>query len=389
MSNFYAVIGGGLAGLLCARKLAERGESFYLIDSPINHLGRRLGGFAEFSGAKFSKLPAGGGLIPVAGSMLRLTQAIEEVIKILELDRFPCVTNNDANLNSYTDLQLRGYKSYLLTPTEINSLIQETTCQLPKESLIFRSAISVSEDNGLWTVQLDDGSTLSAGKVIMAGGRMGAAILERAGALPQAGRGVDLGIRIEFNSQEPLRNLRALGADAKIIYKRCRTFCLNSPGQIFHYPFSQNLLIPGGIVAHEISQASNVGILFRSDQKERSLLKIKEAANSLPGPLKSLKYRAPNYRSVVDQKLLQTYFDSEAIEALTAFVDALNDARLIDFEGGCTVYYPLIDWYWPIFGTTSTFETTKAGLYVVGDLAGHARGLLQAAVSGWLAGKQI
>ncbi len=48
------VIGGGLAGLLGALRLADAGHSVVLFDQALPQAGGRLGGFAEFSGAKFS-----------------------------------------------------------------------------------------------------------------------------------------------------------------------------------------------------------------------------------------------------------------------------------------------------------------------------------------------
>lgn len=49
---------------------------------------------------------------------------------------------------------------------------------------------------------------------------------------------------------------------------------------------------------------------------------------------------------------------------------------------------PLLDWHWHTFATPSSHLTSLPGVYALGDSSGHARGLLQASVSGWLAAEE-
>ena len=385
MSDKSIVIGGGLAGLLCARRLLLRGRSFCLVDTPVTSLGSGLGGFAEFSGAKFSMLPAGRGLVPVAGSEELLQDAIRDVVGLLALERFPVVRSNEVDFEKESGLALRGYDSYVLSPEQVALLVRELASAIPLNAVIHGRVTAVAEaGQGDWCVHLDNGEEVSGKNVIFAGGRTGAALLGAAGAQEQPGKGADFGIRIEFSDRSALAPLRSFGADAKLLAGHCRTFCLNSPGSIFHYPVDPGILIPGGVVADQSVRAGNVGLLCRVDDKKAALGRFHDAVRSYPGGNAQLSYFAPNHRKVVDIQRLRVFFGEDVVQALAAFVTAIDRAGLIRFEQGCTVHYPLVDWHWSTFGVSNSFATTKPGLYVVGDLAGHARGLLQSAVSGWL-----
>ena len=94
-----AIIGGGLSGLCAALRLSQGGIKTILLNTTINPGDRSLGGFARFSGAKFSLPPAGMGLLPIVGSSNALFQIIEQVISLLGIEH--------KRPNSSTDLRLR------------------------------------------------------------------------------------------------------------------------------------------------------------------------------------------------------------------------------------------------------------------------------------------
>lgn len=388
MKGNSVIIGGGLAGLMCARRLLVRGRPFKLINAPVTTLGHGLGGFAEFSGAKFSLLPAGTGLIPVAGSEQRLRGAIEDVTAILGLTRFRHVQSSDMALDFSESLRLRAYHSYVLMPSQIGGLISELAAAVPTADVLEDRVTAVTFDGNNWRVQMERGELVEGRAVVFASGRTGANLLAAAGAVDQPGRGTDLGVRLEFLSQEPLAPLRALGADAKVLWENCRTFCLNSPGAIFHYPADEGILIPGGVVAEPSVTAANVGLLCRVPNKRLASENFKRAAKKV-GQTRALSYKANTRSSIIDGEVLTPFFGKEVVAALSTFVEKLDESKLIRLGGEIKVHYPLIDWHWPTFALPASFRTSMPGLYVIGDLAGHARGLLQSAVSGWLAGEEL
>ena len=65
------VIGGGLGGMAAAFKSKGSRRKIALLDDSLPAAGGRLGGFAKFSGAKFSLLPA------VAHSVLLLSCVLD------------------------------------------------------------------------------------------------------------------------------------------------------------------------------------------------------------------------------------------------------------------------------------------------------------------------
>jgi phytoene dehydrogenase-like protein len=93
------VVGGGLSGLCAALRLGTCGARVLLLDTAITGPTHTLGGFAQFSGAKFSMPPAGMGILPIAGSTEALIHAIEEVLSILELDTTYHETSPDIRIS--------------------------------------------------------------------------------------------------------------------------------------------------------------------------------------------------------------------------------------------------------------------------------------------------
>jgi hypothetical protein len=193
---------------------------------------------------------------------------------------------------------------------------------------------------------------------------------------------LDVGVRVEFTDRRAVKGLRSLGPDAKILSGRTRTFCLNSPGAVYRYPFD-NYTIPGGVVASAEVTSANVGLLVRVRSKEDTLLRAKAllagTSHYLESPLVE--------RTVLGDKrnLVEQIFGAEVCSDLERFGKALEEAGLVDWGAPHAVHFPLLDWHWNVYALETTHETSKSGLMVVGDSAGHARGLLQAGISGWLA----
>ena len=123
-----AVIGGGLSGLCAALRLGQSRVRTVLLDSTVNSTDRALGGFARFSGAKFSLPPAGLGLLPIVGSSERLFEIVDQVISLLSIDYKQPTNSTDLRIN-LKDIELskgvflRNYDSIVLTPSEINQVI--------------------------------------------------------------------------------------------------------------------------------------------------------------------------------------------------------------------------------------------------------------------------
>jgi uncharacterized FAD-dependent dehydrogenase len=219
---------------------------------------------------------------------------------------------------------------------------------------------------------------------LVATGRVGANLLVRSGVEPAAGKGVDYGVRIEFFERASVLGLRSLGPDPKIMDGRVRTFCLNCPGRIYYYQ-QEGMYIPGGVVAPADEPKANFGVLLREANKTRLLKHLKHRIPTSP----SEPVLAKGDPLGVSWRALTKLFGTDPVDELLAFCMELGSANLVDWDREHLVHSPLFDWHWPVFADASSFQTKTRGLFVAGDVAGHARGLLQAATSGLLAANEI
>ncbi|WP_245267580.1 FAD-dependent oxidoreductase [Mesorhizobium sp. WSM1293] len=386
----YLVIGGGLGGLTAANVLAEAGCDVVLVDRSLPEARGALGGFTRFSGAKFSLLPAGQGLAPVAGGLGALRATTQDVLAFCDLADHSAVGSLDLLDDQPIGAQasMRAYQSIVLTPQQVERLVERISGKVGASIRVIDAGIDELRPGPSGWLAFSRGGAIVEGRVaIFCGGRMGGTLLRRAGAMPQEGKGIDLGVRIEFAERESLRALRDRGPDAKILIGPTRTFCLNSPGTIFRYGFRQ-ITIPGGIVADTSERGANFGILTRVQGKEDRLGRVLRALRTVP----PAEYEAaPTVKGAPFQDktaILESAYGFEVVGHLKKFAETLGELGLVDWTSEHRIHFPLLDWHWDTFAVGHSHRTSQPNLFVAGDAAGHARGLLQAGVSGWLAARE-
>ncbi|CAM3621516.1 FAD-dependent oxidoreductase [Delftia tsuruhatensis] len=388
MQADVVVIGGGLTGIFAAERLAKNGVSVVVIDNALPQAEGKIGGFARFSGAKFSLPPAGMGLLSLAGSEERLNSIIESIIDLLKLPS--CLPQPSIDLQRDNGISLRQYQSYLLTPEQISELLDRLTNSIQEKARLIHGRVdSISPlDNG-WNVRVLNGSlhNITANAVFYAAGRLSDGVLLKAGAMPYEGKGLDIGVRIEFADRKALQGLRALGPDAKILQAECRTFCLNSPGLIYNYPFA-GFSIPGGVVADENEKSGNVGLLLRVSKKKERLRHIAYSGSKIAESLAQASSKVYCGSEFYLDEVLHKLFGEEECIKIKGFAQSLNQEKLIDLSFPHRVHMPLIDWHWNTFAAPSSHKTSLPNVFALGDSSGHARGLLQACISGWLAAEE-
>ncbi|WP_421611837.1 FAD-binding protein [Agrobacterium tumefaciens] len=383
----YIVLGAGLAGINAAHVLAEAGKRVIIIDRSLPQANGALGGFTRFSGAKFSLLPAGQGLVPVAGSLSKLDRQIDLALSFCDLGSSGVTRSSDLRGDKplSNEAAIRTYESIVLTPREIEHLIDTISKKIRKVACVLDAEIVDLKHTRLGWVVSDRVGPVASGRVLIAaGGRAAGSLLKLSGVSPQEGKGLDVGVRLEFLDRRAVEGLRARGPDAKVLREDTRTFCLNHPGTIFRYPF-QDISIPGGIVADEAEPSANFGILSRVKGKAAAL---NRALESLKTFRKSDYERAPvvmGNPSFSELPMIRSAYGEPVAQRLTAFAEALGTLGLVDWSKEYRIHFPLLDWHWDVFAIGDTHRTNHPDLFVAGDAAGHARGLLQAAVSGRLA----
>lgn len=388
------IIGGGLAGIFAAIKLSNHGIPHILIDNPLPDAKSRVGGFARFSGAKFSLPPAGMGLVQVAGSEHRLTEVIDTVLSLLSLNEKKSTASSDNAIDISPRTSLRKYNSIVLTPSEIDNLLDRLDQIITSKSILAPGTVEgIKKTDDRWLVTLTDNeglqSNIICNTIFYAAGRLSNDLIINAGASPTLGKGIDVGVRVEFLSKSSLAKLRGYGPDAKILSGNCRTFCLNSPGTIYRYNYLSGS-IPGGVVADDSIATANVGILCRTLRKNEILQEFRERSLRLEKELlkESNIIRKTKDRFIIPG-IMREIFDQEIINELEEFGESLDACGLWDTRMEHKIHMPLLDWHWSTFALNSSHKTTEPGLYALGDSSGHARGLLQAAVSGWLAAEEF
>ena len=388
------VVGGGLSGLCAALHLGRAEVKTILLDCAVENTDNGLGGFARFSGAKFSLPPAGMGLLSLVGSYDRFYETISDVLKVLKLDhRSPQssgdIEANDADKTISAGVRKRIYGSIVLSPSEIGNTIDDLSSRVKSVCTVLDAkCLQIADAGDSWKVLYraagsPEYNLLSSTVVFFAGGRTGSELLIGAGCKETNGKGLDLGVRVEFPNRDHMKQLRALGPDAKILSDKCRTFCLNVPGKIHRYKF-ESLSIPGGVVAEATHKAGNVGLLYRHPSKAETLHDVLKKATSV------LKSNDLSY-FVIDDFLgnsvqpIANIFGTDITNALCSFGNKLEELELLSWNRPHYIHIPLLDWHWPTFSMPGTFQSTAPRLYVLGDASGHARGLLQAAASGYIA----
>lgn len=384
------IVGGGLAGLAAAAEAETQGIESLIVDCGMPEAPGSLGGFAAFSGAKFSLAPAGSGLAPVVGGQAELIKRYEAICREFSALGFQEFQVSDSELAGRElgvgeELAYRSYHSILLTPRRIQDLLSALTSRLTRTTLINSavSRLSLSEGSP-FGAHLKDGSVIKAKSVIVAAGRLGAALLELAGVPQTRGKGIDVGVRLGFEGREPVAKLRELGPDAKFMADGVRTFCLNSPGRIFHYP-GLGFSLPGGVVAEAAWPESNVAILARFDDRQAMLDRVAGTGDAdekpfeLVGSGESLGWTQHSRRILGD----------DVIGRIDEFVRKLASSGIVSLPPAYAVHYPLFDWHWPVFSLPSRLATGVPGVLAAGDASGHARGLMQAVVMGKVAVQEL
>jgi hypothetical protein len=167
----------------------------------------------------------------------------------------------------------------------------------------------------------------------------------------------------------------------------CRTFCLNSPGHIHRYPY-EGFTIPGGVVASPEVELGNVGILLRTAQKFETLSAIKRLAAKHKSKLLIESERIHSGNTVYISAALHAVFGEDSCAQFQSFINHLHQTELINLNTEHRVHMPLIDWHWNTFALPCSHRTTLPNVFALGDSSGHARGLLQACMSGWLAAEE-
>jgi uncharacterized FAD-dependent dehydrogenase len=444
MSSEYdvAIIGAGPAGIFTALTLAHAGIHRVLLIEQGKDIGKRRrrssrdmlcgwGGAGAYSDGKLNLSTEVGGFLNELIPAHELDQLLGEADQIYLHYGAPEKLYG-ANINEIEALSSQARKVGLtLVPSRIRHMGTENCVTVLKgmrralsDRISIRTGCRAEEvlaHNGVLTgVRLDDGDVIPSSFVVAAPGRTGAGWMktqtERL-TLTSIPSPVDIGLRIEA----PAPIVEALtreAYEAKLIYysktfdDKVRTFCMNPYGEVVLEESDDIITVNGHSYARRKTDNTNFAILVSS-----------MFTDPFHNPIKYGKYVASLANMLGKGAIIQRLGDllegrrstekriercitkptlPEATPGDLSFVlpyrylkDIIEMLEILDhlapgiFSRHTLLYGVEVKFYSHRIKLSSHLESEIKNLFIVGDGAGISRGLVQASISGIVAGREI
>lgn len=444
------IVGAGPAGIFCARELAragglsvavvekgldidERNRALELAEgvAKFNHLASGWGGAGAYSDGKLT-------LSPEVGGFLSRHLEREEILSLIDyVDG--CYVEHGAPTGVYGEdadaveaIAEKAVRAGLkLVPTRIRHMGSDNCPLILKsfrnelagkvEFLFGWTAETVLTSKGQASgIRLSDGRELESSFVVLAPGRHGASWLDREVkrlGIKRMVNPVDLGVRVEVPAgvmapvtkvcYEPKLHFWSKSFDDFV-----RTFCMNPYGEVVQEIHEGIITVNGHSYADRKTSNTNFAILVSTTFTEpfhdpiaygayiarlanllgegvlvQRLGDLLDGRRSTPERIKksvvepTLKSATPGDLSfVMPYRTLKSIL--EMLEVLDHLVPGVYSRHTLLY-GAEVKFYSL----W--LELSSAFESNIPRLFAVGDGAGVSRGLIQASVSGVVAGREI
>ena len=444
MSSEYdvVIIGAGPAGIFVALTLADAGIHRVLLIEQGNDIDKRdrrssrdmlcgWGGAGAYSDGKLNLSTEVGGFLNEMIPTEELDQLLQEADQIYLRCGAPEKLYG-TNTNETETLSSQARKAGLtFVPSMIRHMGTENCVSVLKRmrkdltnKISIRTGCRAEEiltHNGVLTgVRLADGKVIPSPFVVAAPGRIGAGWMktqtERL-SLTSIPSPVDIGLRIEAPAPivEPLTRE---AYEAKLIYysktfdDKVRTFCMNPYGEVVLEESDDIITVNGHSYAHRKTDNTNFAILVSST-----------FTDPFHNPIKYGKYIASLANMLGKGAIIQRLGDLLAgrrsteeriekcitkptLDAATpgdlSFVlpyrylqDIIEMLEILDnlapgiFSRHTLLYGVEVKFYSHRIKLSRHLESEVKNLFVAGDGAGISRGLVQASISGIVAGKEI
>jgi uncharacterized protein len=378
-----------------------------------------VGGASVLSGGKVSVYPAGRAMAGIIGSESETKKSLSTAFGLF--NQFVQLIPPNIPLNivqaaveqyAHRGFEFRYYDSYLYHQSDLisgyNRMLDE----------ILASGISVHlETHVKWIKPTEEGFHISGStgknnaveffskRLILAVGRYGIDLLNALDpTLKLEGRpnDLDVGVRLEFpTSIWP--DINSCHNDLKLHFMNARTFCVCKDGFIAPYRLNDIFLLEGHSEPDIKTGFTNLAITVRcpsdSNLSSRAIFsdiqqRLLKQSNGKPIRQQLTDFLAgrPSQLEKSDKPASISYWQWGSIEACLPksvyfavrdavgyFVDKILPPNALL---SVSVFAPEIDYYWSKFPVTNGFLSQKEGVYLIGDCAGHFRGILQAFCSG-------
>ncbi len=291
-----------------------------------------------------------------------------------------------------------------------------------KVDIIFKVQVEdlILDDSKVTAVKLSDGTSYTAGSVILAPGREGAKWLEaksRELGLQTLQNPVDIGVRVELPTSV-LEHLTSVTYEPKLTYNsktfddKVRTFCVNPHGEVVKEYLQDIWTVNGHSFSDKKTDNTNFALLVSStftepfDEPIRYGRYIAGLANFLGNGvivqrLGDLRAGRRSTQERMDKGLVRPTLKDvtpgdlsfvlphrhlssilEMLEALDCIAPGVNSRHTL-------LYGIEVKFYSMQLQLSKVLETEIKNLFAVGDGAGVSRGLVQASASGVIAAREI
>jgi uncharacterized FAD-dependent dehydrogenase len=375
-----------------------------------------FGGSSLLGGGKLSLLPAGKGLVEVVGSHDIADNGMRKSLALLRqyIDvRIPVLATADVtSARQYygaLGFDYRYYENCLVDPEglrKVYNVFLRTMYQSRFQVLFETSVYAIERRRKGFTMyaRMQDRQIAIRidGAVLVGTGRLGVQLLKKVGedlSLSYEEGELDIGVRIEFPT-DVFPDLDRYHTDLKLLFGDARTFCVCKDGKVVTYLFGGTGFTEGYRDYLRPTGFSNLAITLRLTPPEST-----EMWRAMVGTGTFASRTRPVIQSLADLETETPTESSRRVEttlgccrpgtvmscfprsiwprlrsSLRRFADAFLPRAAWDSVG---ILAPEMGVQYPRFALNRDFSISP-GLYLIGDAAGHFRGILQAFCSGVL-----
>jgi len=328
----------------------------------------------------------------------------------------------------YQEAKLAGLE---FIPMEIRHLGTENCVPLLKKirnalekkvDVLFNTPVKeiLVENGKVMGVLLENGTRVNADYVICGPGRVGAQWIknevQRLG-IPSIPSPVDIGVRVEAPAPI-LQKLTDIAYEAKFIYysktfdDKVRTFCMNPFGEVVTETIDEIVTVNGHSYANKKTENTNFAILVSNTFTEpfndpigygkyiarlANLLGKGVIIQRLGDLLDGRRSTPDRINRCITQPTLVSATPGDLsfvlpyrhLKSIIEMLEALDRITPGIFSMHTLLYGVEVKFYTNRVKISSALETDMQNLFLIGDGAGITRGLMQASISGILAGEEI
>ena len=389
------------------------------------------GGAGAFSDGKLTLSPKVGGFlgdfIPQS-QLVNLLRKADEIYLSFGAPKEVFGQSSDKTEALYQEAKLAGLE---FIPMEIRHLGTENCVPLLKKirnalekkvDVLFNTPVKeiLVENGKVMGVLLENGTRVNADYVICGPGRVGAQWIknevQRLG-IPSMPSPVDIGVRVEAPAPI-LQKLTDIAYEAKFIYysktfdDKVRTFCMNPFGEVVTETIDEIVTVNGHSYANKRTENTNFAILVSNTFTEpfndpigygkyiarlanllgngviiQRLGDLLDGRRSTPDRINRCITR-PTLISATpgDLSFVLPY---RHLKSIIEMLEALDRITPGIFSRHTLLYGVEVKFYTNRVKISPALETDIQNLFLIGDGAGITRGLMQASISGILAGDEI